>query len=222
MIWNGLKENITITNSEVFNNNCCGIELQDGQASGVTIENNNIHDNADNGIGLLGMQGPGENLVKNNTLLNNGRFGIEIKNPNGSGLATGAGRIVVENNNVSRTVPIVDPRDIAGIAAFRRSVGVGNVDVPTGVVIQNNTVSGYVQLSTSEGFGIVVEGLSHTVTGNTVSGCDVGIQRQAGHLRRRLQCGCPPVILIPAQRTHPTTQSPVSYTHLTLPTSDLV
>ncbi|MBK7160868.1 MAG: hypothetical protein IPH77_20575 [Ignavibacteria bacterium] len=66
-----------------MNNNCCGIELQDGQASGVTIENN-IHDNADNGIGLLGMQGPGENLVKNNTLLNNGRFGIEIKNPNGS------------------------------------------------------------------------------------------------------------------------------------------
>ncbi len=181
VIWNGLKENITITNSEVFNNNCCGIELQDGQASGVTIENNNIHDNADNGIGLLGMQGPGENLVKNNTLLNNGRFGIEIKNPNGSGLATGAGRIVVENNNVSRTVPIVDARDIAGIAAFRRSVGVGNVDVPTGVVIQNNTVSGYIQASTSEGFGIVVEGLSHTVSNNTVTGCDVGIQRQAGH-----------------------------------------
>ncbi|MBK7160901.1 MAG: right-handed parallel beta-helix repeat-containing protein [Ignavibacteria bacterium] len=69
---------------KVFNNNCCGIELQDGRASGVTIENNNIHDNADNGIGLLGIQGQGENLIKNNTLLNNGRFGIEIKNPNGS------------------------------------------------------------------------------------------------------------------------------------------
>jgi hypothetical protein len=182
VIWNGLKENITITNCEVFNNNCCGVELQDGQASGITFENNNIHDNADNGIGLMGIQGPGENLIKGNTLLNNGRFGIEIKNPNGSGLATGAGRIVVENNNVSRTVPIVDNRDIAGIAAFRRSVGAGNVDVPTGVVIQNNTVSGYVQPSLSEGFGIVVEGLSHTVSGNTVTGCDVGIQKQAGHL----------------------------------------
>ncbi|MBK7160902.1 MAG: hypothetical protein IPH77_20755 [Ignavibacteria bacterium] len=56
------------------------------------------------------------------------------------------------------------------------------MDVPTGVVIQNNTVSGYVQLSTSEGFGIVVEGLSHTISGNTVTGCDVGIQKQAGHL----------------------------------------
>ena len=64
VIWNGLKENITITNCEVFNNNCCGVELQDGTASGVTISNNNIHDNGDNGIGLVGLQGPGENVVK--------------------------------------------------------------------------------------------------------------------------------------------------------------
>jgi len=182
VIWNGLKENITITNCEVFGNNCCGIELQDGTASGVTISNNYIHDNGDNGIGLVGLQGPGQNLISNNTLVNNGRFGIEIKNPNGSGLTTGPGRVVVENNNVSRNVPIVDARDIAGIAAFRRSVLAGNVDVPNGAVIQNNTVSGYTQPSTSDGFGIVVEGTNHTVSGNTVTGCDVGIQRQAGHL----------------------------------------
>ncbi|MBK6876596.1 MAG: right-handed parallel beta-helix repeat-containing protein [Ignavibacteria bacterium] len=182
VIWNGLKENITITNCEVFNNNCCGIELQDGTASGVTISNNYVHDNFDNGIGIVGLQGPGENLISGNTLVNNGRFGIEIKNPNGSGLTTGPGRVVVENNNVSRTVPIVDQRDIAGIAAFRRGVLPGNVDVPNGTVIQNNTVSGYAQLSTSDGFGIVVEGTNHTVSGNTVTGCDVGIQRQAGHL----------------------------------------
>ncbi|MBV6477796.1 MAG: hypothetical protein HGGPFJEG_00540 [Ignavibacteria bacterium] len=182
VIWNGLKENISITNCTVFNNNCCGIELQDGQASGVTITGNNIHDNGDNGIGVVGLQGPGENLIKLNTLLNNGRFGIELKNPNGSGAVSGAGRIVVEDNNVSRTIAIVDNRDICGIASFRRSVLVGNVDIPTGTVIQNNTVSGYTQPSTSEGFGIVVEGMNHTVTGNNVSGCDVGIQRQAGHL----------------------------------------
>ncbi|MBL0097523.1 MAG: hypothetical protein IPP46_14330, partial [Bacteroidetes bacterium] len=48
--------------------------------------------------------------------------------------------------------------------------------------VQNNTISGYVQTSTSEGFGIVAEGINHTVSGNNVSGCDVGIQRQAGHL----------------------------------------
>ncbi|MGB3076111.1 MAG: right-handed parallel beta-helix repeat-containing protein [Chitinophagales bacterium] len=181
VIWNGLKTNITIINCHVFGNNCCGIELQDGTASGVTMTNNNIHDNGDNGIGLVGLQGPGENLVNMNTLLNNGRFGIEIKNPNGSGETTGAGRIVVEDNDVSRTTSIVDARDIAGIAAFRRGVLPENVDIPTGVVIQNNTVSGFTQPSTSEGFGIVAEGTNHNVSTNDVSGCDVGIQRQAGH-----------------------------------------
>ncbi|MBK8564256.1 MAG: hypothetical protein IPN76_13195 [Saprospiraceae bacterium] len=54
------------------------------------------------------------------------------------------------------------------------------MDVPYGAYVSNNTVSGYTQPSTSEGFGIVVEGINHTVANNTVSGCDVGIQRQAG------------------------------------------
>ena len=91
---------------------------------------------------------------------------------------------MVENNNVSRNVPIGggELRDLGGIVAIRRGVLPGNVQVPNGVVIQNNSVSGYQQPSTSEGFGIVVEGTSHTVSGNTVSDCDVGIQRQAGHL----------------------------------------
>jgi hypothetical protein len=182
VIWNGLKENITIMDCHVYGNNCCGIELQDGTASGVTMTNNNVHDNGDNGIGIVGMQGPGENVVSGNTLLNNGRFGMEIKNPNGTGLATGAGRVVIENNNVSRTLPIVDVRDIVGIAVFRRGVLPGNVDVPYGAVVQNNIISGYVQTSTSDGFGIVAEGTNHTVSGNNVSGCDVGIQRQSGHL----------------------------------------
>ncbi len=182
VIWNGLKSNITITNCEVFNNNCCGIELQDGTASGVTMENNLIYNNADNGIGVVGLQGPGENLIKGNTLTNNGRFGIEVKNPDGSGLATGAGRIVVENNTVTRNTAITDLRDLAGIAVMRRGVLAGNVDIPSGVVVQNNTVSGYTQSSTSDGFGIVIGGMNHTVSGNTLSGNDVGLQQQAGHL----------------------------------------
>jgi parallel beta-helix repeat protein len=182
VIWNGLKSNITITNCEVFNNNCCGIELQDGTASGVTFENNLIYNNGDNGIGIVGLQGPGENLIKGNTLTNNGRFGIEVKNPDGSGLTSGAGRIVVENNTVSRNIAITDLRDIAGIAVMRRGVLAGNVDIPSGVVVQNNTVSGYTQSSTSDGFGIVIGGMNHTVSGNTLSGNDVGLQQQAGHL----------------------------------------
>jgi hypothetical protein len=181
VIWNGFKQNITIEDCEVYNNNCCGIELQDGTASGVTIVNNNVYNNGDNGIGVVGLMGPGENLIAGNTLVDNGRFGIEIKNPNGSGLTTGAGSILVENNTVSRTPVPSDARDLVGIAAFRRGVLTGNVDVPTGVVIRNNTVAGYRQTSTSDGFGIVIEGTNHTVSGNTVNDCDVGIQQQAGH-----------------------------------------
>ncbi|MBK8485890.1 MAG: hypothetical protein IPL31_16445 [Saprospiraceae bacterium] len=59
------------------------------------------------------------------------------------------------------------------------------MDIPTGVSITGNTVSGYIEdngTSSSEGFGIVVEGTNHTVIGNTVTGNDVGIQQQAGHL----------------------------------------
>ncbi|MEZ4690467.1 MAG: hypothetical protein R3A12_09910 [Ignavibacteria bacterium] len=40
----------------------------------------------------MGLRGPGENLVKSNTLVNNGPLRNEIKNPNGSGLATGPGK----------------------------------------------------------------------------------------------------------------------------------
>ncbi len=182
VIWNGLKENINISNCHVYGNNCCGIELQDGSATGVTMNNNNVHDNGDNGIGVVGLTGPGANTVSNNTVTNNGRFGIEIKNPNGNGMNSGAGSILVNNNTVTRSIPIVDARDIAGIAVFRRGVIAPNVDVPFGAYVSNNTVSGYTQPSNSDGFGIVVEGINHTIENNNVSGCDVGIQRQAGHL----------------------------------------
>ena len=174
VIWNGLKSNITITNCTVFNNNCCGIELQDGNATGVTMTGNNVYNNGDNGIGVVGLAGPSTNTVSSNTVTDNGRFGIEVKNPNGF--------TTVSGNTVSRTVPIgAETRDIAGIAVFRRGVTSGNVDIPDGVTVSGNNVSGYVQPSNSEGFGIVIEGRNHTVTGNTVTGNDVGIQQQAGH-----------------------------------------
>ena len=183
VIWNGVKSNITIQNCEVYSNNCCGIELQDGSATGVTLKNNNVHDNSDSGISPIGLSGPGANLIENNTVTNNGRFGIEIKLPNGSGATSGAGSIVVQGNTVSRSVSIIpENRDIAGIAVYRRgALSAGNVNIPTGVVIQNNTVSGYNQPSTSDGFGIVVEGTNHIVQNNTVQNNNVGIQQQAGH-----------------------------------------
>ncbi|MFZ1704188.1 MAG: right-handed parallel beta-helix repeat-containing protein [Saprospiraceae bacterium] len=182
VIWNGLKSNITITNCDVYNNNCCGIELQDGSGTGVNISNNNVYNNADNGIGVVGLSGPGANLINMNTMTNNGRFGIEMKNPNGNGNAMDPGSIVISNNTVTRNVAIVDTRDIAGIAVMRRGVLGLNADVPKGVYVNNNTVSGYTQPSASEGFGIVIGGIDHTVINNNLSGNDVGIQQQAGHL----------------------------------------
>lgn len=186
VIWDGFKQHITFTNNIVTNNGCCGMELQDGTASGVTMTGNYIANNGDSGMAAVGlMYGAGPNVIANNVLLNNGRFGIEIKLPNGSGLETGDGSIVISGNSVARTVAIgAEARDIAGISVYRRGyvVGYNNVDIPTGVVVKNNTVSGYQQPSSADGFGIVVESLQTNVYGNTVTGNDVGIQRQAGHL----------------------------------------
>ncbi|MCB0035324.1 MAG: right-handed parallel beta-helix repeat-containing protein, partial [Anaerolineales bacterium] len=191
VIWNGFKTNITITNNDVRGNNCCGIELQDGTASGVTMSGNTVVSNGDSGMSAIGLTaGAGPNVISNNDVTNNGRFGIEIKNPDGTGLDTGDGSIVVEGNTVSITPSAtMNVRDHAGIAIFRRSFIAGNptgyVDVPTGVVVRNNTVSGYVQqnpgASTSEGFGIVIEGTNHTVTGNTLNNNEIGIQEQGGN-----------------------------------------
>ena len=187
VIWNGFKTNINISNNTVHDNTCCGIELQDGSASGVIINGNSIFDNGDNGIGLIGlMEGAGANIVSGNTLQDNGRFGIEIKNPKGTGATSGDGSIVVENNNVSYTLgySIADLRDVAGIAVFRRApvFASGNPDIPRGVIVRQNTVSRYKQSSDSDGFGIVVEGTNHTVENNNVDNNDVGIQFQSGHL----------------------------------------
>jgi hypothetical protein len=188
VIWNGHKTNITITNNSVINGTgCCGIELQDGTASGVTMSNNDVVGNGDSGMSAVGLtSGAGPNIIANNTIEDNGRFGIEIKLPDGTGLTSGDGSIVVEGNVVEINAAPSDARDIAGIAVFRRGiVGAGNtnnnVDMPNGVVVRNNTVSGYSQPSTSEGFGIVVEGIDHTVSGNTLLSNNIGIQLQSGH-----------------------------------------
>lgn len=213
LIWNGFKTNIVFDGNYVHDMvGCCAIELQDGTASGVQVTGNRIERSPDNAIGLVGLSGGsgapfnGANLIANNFILNAGRFGIEVKLPNGSGLDSGDGSIVVEGNSIYLTstpdadfdgtldgalVPGIvqwrpaEVRDLAGIAVMRRSVAdANNVDVPTGVVVRNNTVGGYQQnngASSSTGFGIVLGGVKHTVFNNTLLQNDVGIQRQAGH-----------------------------------------
>ncbi|MBK9630427.1 MAG: right-handed parallel beta-helix repeat-containing protein [Saprospiraceae bacterium] len=176
VLWDGLKTNITISNNLVSNNACCGIELQDGDASGVTVSGNTVDiGGGDNAIGLTGLNfSVGANLVSNNIITGGGRFGIEIKNPSGG--------VTVSGNNVKLTTLNTDQRDRAGIAVFRRSVLYNNVDIPNGVTVSGNTVEDYRQTigNGEEGFGIVIEGTNHTVTGNTVNNCDVAIQQQGG------------------------------------------
>ncbi|MBK8633761.1 MAG: right-handed parallel beta-helix repeat-containing protein [Saprospiraceae bacterium] len=178
VIWNGFKENITITNNMVTNNNCCGIELQDGTASAVNISGNIIDIGVgDNAIAALGLNSLTDtNTISNNIITGGGRFGIEIKNPNGG--------VTVAGNNVTLSTQNGDMRDRAGIAIMRRDFTPGNpagyADTPNGVTITGNTITGYQQTSGEEGFGIVIEGTNHVVSGNTLNGNEVGIQIQGG------------------------------------------
>ncbi|MCA9995532.1 MAG: DUF11 domain-containing protein [Anaerolineales bacterium] len=153
------------------------------------MSHNTVVGNGDSGMAAIGLtSGAGPNVIAHNVVENNGRFGIEIKLPNGTGATSGDGSIVVEDNTVSfATSAGMNDRDHAGIAVFRRSflTTEGYADIPTGVVVRNNTVEGYVQSnpgSDSTGFGIVVEGTNMSVTGNTLNNNDVGVQIQAGHL----------------------------------------
>ncbi len=178
---NGPKTNLSVTNSTFNNNGLVGLDISDGTVDGLTITGNTVTGNGDSGIGFIGAQNAS---VSNNTVTNNGRFGIEIKNTVGNGSATGAGHVLVQGNSVSRTIAATDARDYAGILAMRRSPAFGAPDQPAGVVIQNNTVTGYHRKpvgSTGDGFGIVVGGTSHSITGNSVSNNDVGVQIQGGN-----------------------------------------
>lgn len=186
VIWDGMKTNITIENDSLINFNCCGIELQDGSASGVLIMNNVVLGNGN--IEMTGlMAGAGPNIIKNNTVKTKGPFGIEIRNPNGAGVDNNAtdGAIIIDGNTIERVGSSYDAGDIAGISVYRRYVFGTNVNIPTGVVIKNNTVKNFSQTlnwSHSTGFGILIEGTHHIVKNNDVStNNDVGIQVQAGY-----------------------------------------
>ncbi|WP_187774966.1 beta strand repeat-containing protein [Pedobacter sp. BS3] len=191
VIWNGFKTHVNITNNTVKNTDaCCSIELQDGTASGVNISNNTIENSSDNGIGVTGLtSGAGPNIISGNTITVAKRYGIEIKNPMGSGAddEVADGSIIVKNNIITRSGSLgTEKRDLAGIAVFRRGVlednSAGYLDVPAGVVIKSNTIDGFQQPDANgEGYGIVAEGVLVTIKDNIVKNCDVGIQRQSGN-----------------------------------------
>ena len=88
--------NVTIDNSTFNNNLLVGIDFYSGIRSGTLIRNNIVTGNIDPGIALIGVVksfaspvGGRITLVANNTVTDNVRFGIEMKNLSGCGLGTG-------------------------------------------------------------------------------------------------------------------------------------
>ena len=76
-VWDGPKTNISITDVTAQDNRLVGIDVNDGSVTGVTITGNTVTGNGDSGIGVLGPEGPGANLIADNIVSNNGRYGIE-------------------------------------------------------------------------------------------------------------------------------------------------
>ena len=92
----GNQRNVTIDNSTFNNNLLVGIDFNSGIRSGTLIRNNTVIGNIDPGIALIGVVksfaspvGGRITRVANNTVTDNGRFGIEMKNLSGCGLGTG-------------------------------------------------------------------------------------------------------------------------------------
>jgi len=177
----GVRRNILIEGGVFDSNGIAGIDINLGAVDGLTITDNIVQNNGDSGIGVYA---PTSAWVYSNTVTDNGRFGIEIKNPAGDGTLNGPNHVVVMSNTVSRNVVATDGRDHGGIVIIRRDVLGAAPAQPSGVVIVDNTVSGYERApsgAVGDGIGISVAGLTHTVRGNIVFGNDVGIQVQGGN-----------------------------------------
>ncbi len=190
VVWDGVKRDITITNNNVHDlSGCCGIELQDGTATGMTVTDNVITNTVDSGMGFVqltsGSQHDRPNTIARNQISSTGRFGIGLVIPNGSGAASGDGAIVVEGNVIVASASATNPRDRAGIAVIRRSFSPAypfEVDATRGVIVRNNNVSGFTNANAGyEGYGIVVEGLNSSVSGNTLANNGIGLQIQQGN-----------------------------------------
>ncbi len=190
VIWNGIKRDVTIQENYVHNEDgtgCCGIELQDGAATGAWVLDNRVENAGDSGMAFIQLTSGSPtsriNRIAGNEIANTGRFGIEIKIPNGSGADSGDGAIVVEDNLVTSNQAAANIRDRAGIAVIRNAYNPGaypfQVDATDGVILRGNQVSGFTNANAGyEGYGIVVEGTGSSILNNTLSGNGIGLQVQ--------------------------------------------
>ena len=186
-------QRIAITNSTFIGNRLVGVDVNVGRSDSVTISGNIVRDNGDSGITLAGAS---NSTVTNNTVVDNGRYGIEVRNPTGP--------VTVSNNTVTASTDDTQPApdrwpagststtlDYAGIAVYLRGVPQPGGDTEANAVCRRTSpspatsCSGYLRdatgSGTGQGFGIVLEGTGHTVSGNTVFRNDVGVQLQSGN-----------------------------------------
>ncbi|HET6631115.1 MAG TPA: MBG domain-containing protein [Rhodanobacteraceae bacterium] len=203
-IWNGSKQDVTVGNNLMGPVGSTAIGFEDGTATGAQIVNNTIDNSVpgdpsgyggDTGIAIMqltsGSPSNRPNLISHNTITNPGRFGLALMIPNGTGADSGDGAIVVEDNQITGGLNTGGwaTDDRAGIQVVRRyyddSHEGGQIDVTRGVVIRGNTVTGFMhpdpQSAGTEDYGIVVEGVGSSVSGNTLSGNDIGLQIQQGN-----------------------------------------
>lgn len=186
-------KNIVITDNVVTDNSLVGIDINlNRSTNGINISNNTLARNGDDEIGVwLGNNNKdtsGAVVVANNniTLSNAVRFGIEIKNPSGTGDSTGIGSIFVKDNTITTSSHIGANRDMGGIVVIRRKDGYSGAlcinDQPKGVVVFNNSVSVQnIHVNANDAYGIVIGGTEHIVYGNTISNTENPIQLQKGN-----------------------------------------
>jgi hypothetical protein len=182
--------NLVMTNNIVTNNGLVGLDLNLANSiSGVTITGNTLSSNGDAELSVwLGASTPTSNavLIDNNniTITNTGRFGIEIKNPNGTGANSGVGSVVVSNNIINVSSHTGATRDMGGIVVIRRKDATPTVnDQPQGVVIFGNTINDMqnINANTNDAYAIAVGGTGHKILNNTITNAEISIQLQKGN-----------------------------------------
>ena len=183
----GTINNLVIDNNNTDNNGLVGIDISGLiPINGMTIHNNRSRGNFDSQIGVsLGnnlLTGGPVTVTNNKVIVSKAsRFGIEIKNPLGTGAVSGNGSIVVSGNIISVASHTGSVRDLAAIAVMRRKDGHAIInDLPQGVQVTGNTISDFQNVS-GDAFGIVLGGTGHFVSGNIISNTKYSIQLQKGN-----------------------------------------
>ncbi|MCF0058144.1 right-handed parallel beta-helix repeat-containing protein [Dyadobacter sp. CY356] len=183
----GSINNLIIDNNNADNNGLVGIDISGLiPINGITINNNRARNNFDSQIGVsLGnnsLSSPPALITENVVVVSkSARFGIEIKNPLGTGSASGNGSIKVWGNKISLASHPGSPRDLAAIAVMRRKDGHAIInDQPQGVQVLNNIITDF-QNAGGDAFGIVLGGTGHLVSNNKITNTKYSIQVQKGN-----------------------------------------